>query len=423
MPNLAFPACSKDLLQDALEILPNDLDTKMTDALKTLEPDQAAAVLAYIAQQASITDQQIKKSRLTLPSFSSAKWAEVAPQLDLPDKVDDLLLESFSPPSCMLPLSMHRAMFKDGWRAMDVYREKTQQDREAARIKLLEPWLVPIIALFEGRVVDLPESAMVPTIYSSGGAVEHEIIVVGRALFFVVEMKLLLDKDCTAQLFLELLSAAEANKKLKYTGLRVYGLLTDLTLFHFYSFDPIERSFYKDDVLFANVIRELFCGDMIPVANKIFSVLMLGYLESLEATVALSKARGQSGMCSSDKGSSPIHQMADKPSILASSSGAKQSKGASSHVRPSLTAWENGLALAKQAYDDLQKCALAESIDKFEENAINALDTLSKSVSCLPRYSLYSGPSDTPITPAGLDAMADKSVKIWHVDKLAKTRP
>ncbi|KAJ3510343.1 hypothetical protein NLJ89_g4733 [Agrocybe chaxingu] len=395
----------RDLLQDALETLPNDWDTKIVDALKTLEPDQAATLLAHIAQQASITDQQIKKSRLTLSSFSSAKWTEVAPQLGLPDKVDDLLLEYFSPPSCMLPLSTHRAMFKDGWRAMDVYREKHQQDQEAARIKLLEPWLVPIIALFEGRVVDLPESAMVPTIYSSGGAVEHEIIVVGRALFFIVEMKLLLDKDCTAQLFLELLSAAEANKKLKYTGLRIYGLLTDLTLFHFYSFDPIERSFYKDDVLIANI----------------FSILMSGYLESLEATVALSKARAQSGD-SSGKGSSPIHQMADKPSILASSSGAN-SMGALSHVRPSLTVWENGLALAKQAYEDLRKCALAGNIDQFEENATNALNTLSKSVSCLPRYSLYSGPSDTPITPAGLDAMADKSVKIWHVEKLAKTRP
>jgi len=77
---------------------------------------------------------------------------------------------------------------------MDVYQERTYQDREAIRVKLLEPvsfgfslfsvttdkiqtqWFVPILAIFEGRVIDTPESAMAAAaFFSSGGAVEHKV--------------------------------------------------------------------------------------------------------------------------------------------------------------------------------------------------------------------------------------------------------
>ena len=36
-------------------------------------------------------------------------------------------------------------------------------------------YIVPIVALFQGRVIDQPEQAMVETKYSTGGDVEHEV--------------------------------------------------------------------------------------------------------------------------------------------------------------------------------------------------------------------------------------------------------
>jgi hypothetical protein len=36
-------------------------------------------------------------------------------------------------------------------------------------------YIVPLVALFQGRVVDAPEKAMIATKYSSGGGVEHEV--------------------------------------------------------------------------------------------------------------------------------------------------------------------------------------------------------------------------------------------------------
>jgi hypothetical protein len=36
-------------------------------------------------------------------------------------------------------------------------------------------YIVPIIALFQGRIFDKPEQTMVGTKYSTGGDVEHEV--------------------------------------------------------------------------------------------------------------------------------------------------------------------------------------------------------------------------------------------------------
>ena len=36
-------------------------------------------------------------------------------------------------------------------------------------------YMVPIVALFQGRVIDKPEQIMSKTKYSTGGEVEHEV--------------------------------------------------------------------------------------------------------------------------------------------------------------------------------------------------------------------------------------------------------
>ena len=36
-------------------------------------------------------------------------------------------------------------------------------------------YIVPIVALFQGRIIDKPEQSMMETRYSTGGEVEHEV--------------------------------------------------------------------------------------------------------------------------------------------------------------------------------------------------------------------------------------------------------
>ena len=58
-------------------------------------------------------------------------------------------------------------------------------------------------------------------------------------------------------------AAAEMNKNAEFEGLRVYGLLTDLQSFHFYSYDQSQRKFAFDEMLQASPTREMFVADMI----------------------------------------------------------------------------------------------------------------------------------------------------------------
>jgi hypothetical protein len=57
-------------------------------------------------------------------------------------------------------------------------------------------------------------------------------------------------------------AAAEMNKDAKSEGLCVHGLLTDLTSFCFYSYNPVQKRFAFDEMLVANTKREAFIRDM-----------------------------------------------------------------------------------------------------------------------------------------------------------------
>ncbi len=59
-------------------------------------------------------------------------------------------------------------------------------------------------------------------------------------------------------------AAAKANKKVDLAELRIYGLLTDLIDFHFYSYDPLTNKFAFDETLVVNITRDMAFTDMIP---------------------------------------------------------------------------------------------------------------------------------------------------------------
>jgi hypothetical protein len=59
------------------------------------------------------------------------------------------------------------------------------------------------------------------------------------------------------------LAAAEVNKSIDFAGLRIYGLLTDLVQFTFYSYEPTTRQFCFDEILYVNLKRTDALSDMI----------------------------------------------------------------------------------------------------------------------------------------------------------------
>jgi hypothetical protein len=59
------------------------------------------------------------------------------------------------------------------------------------------------------------------------------------------------------------LAAAEMNEKLNFAGLRIYGLLTDLTQFKFYSYNPSTKQFSFDERIVIEITRSAAFTNMV----------------------------------------------------------------------------------------------------------------------------------------------------------------
>jgi len=152
-----------------------------------LAPEELAKVLANIANQGRVKTAAFKKARTSLPSFSAVKWIDFAENFGLHNRLENNQFEQVTTPTYWLPPSIHEIMFEAAWHTQDVYQEWHVQRREAARVRIMDPvclqshllcfsdfkicqYLVHIMGLFQGRVIDKPG-----TEYASGGEVEHKV--------------------------------------------------------------------------------------------------------------------------------------------------------------------------------------------------------------------------------------------------------
>ncbi|KAI0275567.1 hypothetical protein BGY98DRAFT_920455 [Russula aff. rugulosa BPL654] len=264
-------------------------DDDWIQKLLEVDKEQLTLIASLIVNKSNIDNRTIKKTRTAL---SAAKWTDFAARAGLPEDPRYLKLGYFETPVYLLPPSFHKAVFESSWHAQDVYQEAVEQTREGSRLRILDPYLVSILALFQGRIIDKPEEAMPATAFATGGEVEHKVIMIGGMLFFVIEAES--NKPSSnnlAQLFLGLLSTAKVNKQADFEGLRVYGLLTNLNRFALYSYNPVSNMFCRDDEIFVGTLRDSFSSGMIHVTNKIFSVVLFAFIEGLRAMVKKSKRR------------------------------------------------------------------------------------------------------------------------------------
>ncbi|KIM71992.1 hypothetical protein PILCRDRAFT_16541 [Piloderma croceum F 1598] len=184
------------------------------------------------------------------------------------------------------------------------------------------------------------------------------------------------------------------NKSINFKGLRVYGLLTDLTRFKFYSYDPTINQFCFDEIIIINVKRTDASSDMVDVSNKIFGVVLSAYMESLRANITMSKDRAKH----------------NKPSELTGEW--KNTRG-----RKSTDQWESALALAEDCCAKFNEPPA--SLLDIEGKANEELSLLTKSVHSIPRASTFTG-GDDPSTPAELKALATRVAKETHERCLSK---
>jgi len=377
----------------ATSIQPEDVDLPdgWMQKLLDLGPAVLASILAQLAHEKGITSSQIKRFRIGLPLFSRAKWSEIVPHFDLPYSHDITSLAnhlvSISITPVLLPPYFHETIAEVAWRIQDVYQELVLVQGEATQVRFFDMYIVPIVGLFQGRIIDRPGQPTASTAYSSGGVADHELRMIGGGILFVViKMKQgLPEGDNIARLFLELLSATEVNKKTKFEGLRVYGLLIDPWRFHFFSYDQTRRKFAYDATLPVSPARESFIQDMILVTNKIFSVILSAYSEGLDALVKASPERAPASATSS----SLIHL------------------GNSTDDNSGCKEWELALDFAAQCMKKFLEPV--RTIEDIEKQSCEAIGLLTKSVRSVPRFSYYSEKED-PSTENELKALARRIV-------------
>ena len=101
--------------------------------------DATLATIQEMIRVAGLTYDEVKKFGQPAPSFSGATWKVVAPELDLKIDLGINQFEGFSVPSAILPqLFLKKVLIlANDW--LDVYRELPAHEREASRVRVLEP--------------------------------------------------------------------------------------------------------------------------------------------------------------------------------------------------------------------------------------------------------------------------------------------
>jgi hypothetical protein len=167
-------------------------DDDWIQKLLEVDKEQLTLIASLIVNKSNIDNRTIKKTRTAL---STAKWTDFAARAGLPEDPGYLKLGYFETPVYLLPPSFHKAVFESSWHAQDVYQEAVEQTRGGSRLGILDPvrkwywlrytyiswlssfwqYLVSILALFQGRIIDKPEEAMPATAFATGGEVEHKV--------------------------------------------------------------------------------------------------------------------------------------------------------------------------------------------------------------------------------------------------------
>jgi len=102
--------------------------------------DATLAAIQEIIRVAGLTYDEVKKFGQPTLSFSGANtWKVVAPQLNLKIDLGINQFKGFSIPSTILPRSFLKKVLILANEWLDVYRELPAHEREASRVRVLEP--------------------------------------------------------------------------------------------------------------------------------------------------------------------------------------------------------------------------------------------------------------------------------------------
>ncbi|KDR77891.1 hypothetical protein GALMADRAFT_138062 [Galerina marginata CBS 339.88] len=362
-----------------------DLASKLENILESIDALHPTVRNAFLAS--------LPEDNEALISFPAAKWddffEEHGTEFGLQSrsfKYSNFLMENDITPTYQLPRSFHKEVCKIALVWMGAYRfQRSKRTKEEAHLRMLEPFLIPIISLFQGRILDKSMKRLIETKYSTGGRAEHAMFLLGGALFLVVELKLQLGDegelgDYVTQLFLELLAAAQRNGRHDFKNLKVYGLLSDFSQYYFYTYHPETKKFFKNqEMRISDGTFDGVCEGMMHACNKIFGLVLTAYIGGLRTIVGWDE-RGDHG----------------------------------NRARP----WKTALRLAEACRTKFEEPVT--DLAEMEQRGIEALENLTKSASSMPVDLFHC--DEEPTMPADREKFADALTARVYESQLRKER-
>jgi hypothetical protein len=116
-----------------------DVLTQLRDMLLASNDQQRVVkAILWLLATFGLTHKQLKVDAEELPSFSAAEWDSVCCVFELDASLGHEQLDRFTVPDLILPPSVHHSILKYAVKSLDVYRDPTKHENEAAHVRVLE---------------------------------------------------------------------------------------------------------------------------------------------------------------------------------------------------------------------------------------------------------------------------------------------
>ncbi|KAJ6469042.1 hypothetical protein C8R47DRAFT_1151022 [Mycena vitilis] len=332
-----------------------------------------------------------------LPSFSDIRWDDIAELYKLGSSYEGIPRRS-QLATCYLPFTLHRKIKCSGWTKMDVNGDVAVQLKEAGIVTIASYAIEAVLALFSGRIINKSDATLPGTPISSGGRVEFQLYTIGNVLIVVCEFKKVgLSNDHAAQLFAEMISAAEANKSRHQD---VHGMLSNLEYHHFYTYSPATKTITMGPVFTtASKDRLKRLNYMVDVVNYLFTICLDSFITFVRASRKLSVTRQDD----SEVSSMYPQRVADlQPAEVDDADG-----NAVPVSRPSTLKWQTTDEILQKAQKLFEAVAgEAITVDSINTRGSEGLSLLEQALQEIPRLSSTDGKSG-PKNLAELVALID----------------
>ncbi|KAF8586493.1 hypothetical protein K439DRAFT_1615038 [Ramaria rubella] len=357
------------------DVISNAVD----DYFDTLTSEKQRDFVVSVVDRSSlcisdITSRRARRSKYDPPRFSELTWDDVRGKRNLPRQGLDSVAHTMTLPESdyFLPPSSRQELYKAGWKTAEVYREE-----ECGRTtSLAGPF-----------VYDILESEVGESVLSGRGTMEHEVHALGGTLFVVVRYGFSgtgsLD-DTQAQLVAALFSASACNDKYIMAGRKVHGMITDLDLFQFFSYDPKSELFSFGGILETSLEKREAGIDMISVFEA--------YIEGLEIASEIAKRNADSTTASSNIIQSTSSQL-----------------------------WDEAVIKAVAARKQFQEANKNLNRDALKASSRSTLEMLNESVLCVTKLPSFTDEMPLqPKTDEELKQLAVSAVDDWCHKRLTK---